>query len=205
MAASMPVGAGAPDILLVAFDPTLPFSNGLDRHSAEILAYLRVVGSARISTLAARFSFPPTQLEKLLIELRRNKAITIQKSTVKVSRRWRTILKSIIAVEAKASNWRRAMAQASRNQVFASKSFVAFPTSIAHNDVVLSAAREKGLGVISVGPDGTTNLVRSARRLSPRIWSYYYELAVNIGSTNRRTIRGFNNFPSGRRKGIPRV
>ena len=51
---SLPVGAGAPDILVVAYrDEVLRLGETTDRHIA-VLAYLRSVSSALPSTIASR-------------------------------------------------------------------------------------------------------------------------------------------------------
>ena len=74
-------------------------------------------------------------------------------------------------------DWRRAIDQATRNSIFAHRSYVALPARVARRITADRGLRTFGIGVLAVEGDGSLRVVKSARRGSPRVWQYYYELA----------------------------
>ncbi len=50
-AASLPLGAGVPDLVVVSYDPQVLALTHVDLTDAQILAYLRAVRKARLETI----------------------------------------------------------------------------------------------------------------------------------------------------------
>jgi hypothetical protein len=99
---------------------------------------------------------------------------------------WRDILPEIVTVEAKVSNWRRAVDQAGRNRLFAHRSYVALPTAAAKRMQGSDPVRAWGIGIIAVRDDGTVHVLRKARQHSPRVWTYYYQIALSTAGHSER-------------------
>jgi hypothetical protein len=98
---------------------------------------------------------------------------------------WRDVLPEIVTIEAKIKNWQEAVEQAARNRVFAHRSFVALPESLARRVRSEGILQRLGLGLLSVGDDLGTRISRRARRHRPRVWSYYYKLATLLATDVR--------------------
>ncbi|MBV8674987.1 MAG: hypothetical protein JOZ33_16275 [Acidobacteriaceae bacterium] len=176
-AASLPLGAGIPDLLVVSYEPEVFALANIALEDAELLAYLRAVGKARLDTIAQRIGRPPDMLSRRLYKLVEAEAIESSSNTFWLAPVWRHILPEIVTIEIKVSNWRRAIEQAARNRIFAHMSFVAVPERIAQRIRVEPSLRTLGIGLISVAEDGSAVTVRKPRRKRPLVWMYYYQLA----------------------------
>ncbi len=76
---------------------------------------------------------------------------------------WR--VKTIVAIEAKLSDWRNVVEQASDNALWADYSFIAMPgDGILRRDDVRAAVRDSRVGAISVHPDLGASVVARPRR-----------------------------------------
>ena len=73
---------------------------------------------------------------------------------------------SLVAVELKLRDWRRAVAQAGRYRLFAERSFVALPTSRV-NTALQAEARRNRVGVLAVDDDGSVDVVVAAPMSGP--------------------------------------
>lgn len=176
-AASLPLGAGIPDLVVVSYEPEVFALAKIGLEDAELLAYLRAVGKARLGTIAQRMGHSPDTLSRRLYRLVEAEAIESSANTFWLTPLWRHILPEIVTIEIKVSNWRRAVEQAARNRIFAHMSFVAVPERIAQRIRVEPSLRALGIGLISVAEDGSAVTVRRPRRRRPRVWMYYYQLA----------------------------
>lgn len=179
MGGSVPIGAGYPDIVSVWYDPqvmTLADFPALDGH---ILAYLRSVRHASAETIAQRLRSCSDVIEARMIELSET-AVVKKKSAnaFAISSVWRRILPEVVTVEAKVSDWQSALRQATRNQIFAHRSFVALPYSVAIRVAERSEFDLQGVGVIAVGECGDVQVIRGARKNRPSVWNYYFHLAA---------------------------
>lgn len=91
---------------------------------AQILAYLRAVGKARLDTIAHRVRQSPEKLSGRLYTLIEAEAVAASDNTFSLSPTWRQILPEIITIEIKVANWQRTVEQAARNRIFAHVSFL---------------------------------------------------------------------------------
>jgi hypothetical protein len=94
--------------------------------------------------------------------------------------RWRNVLSEIVCVEAKVNNWKIAIHQATRNLIFANRSFVALPENIAYRIKDETEFRKYGIGLLSVQKDNSIQVIRRARSTSPKVWFYYYNVARHL-------------------------
>jgi len=176
-AGSVPVGAGMPDLVVVRCEPRVFALANVPLPTAQILAYLRAVGSARVSTIASRVGQPEPVIIRCLDGLVEVQAVAAEASAYRLSPEWREILPEIATVEVKVANWKKALEQADRNSIFAHRSFVALPHSTALRVKREEAFQKTGVGLLAVGDDNEVQVIRRAVRRSPRVWSYYYQLA----------------------------
>ena len=176
-AASLPLGAGIPDLVVVSYEPQVFALASVELEGAEILAYLRAVGKARLDTIAERMGGSPGILSRRLYNLVEAEAVVSSSNTFSLTPVWRQILPEIVTIEIKVANWQRAIEQAARNRIFAHMSFVALPERVSQRVRTEPIFRTLGIGLISVADDGSAVTVRKPRRRSPAVWTYYYQLA----------------------------
>jgi hypothetical protein len=176
-AGSLPIGAGAPDLTVVACEPQVAGLTRTRQPDIHILAYLRTVRWARLETVQEKVRRPEEAVRECLNSLLEVGAISELSGTFSLVPIWRSILPSVTTIEVKVSDWRRAVAQANRNRIFAHQSFVALPESLADRVLREPVFSHLGIGVMSIGPQGKVVIHRRARKHRPRVWSYYYRLA----------------------------
>jgi hypothetical protein len=189
---SLPVGAGLPDITIVACGPEILRFSGIEIEGAEVLGYLRTVGRAYTETIRKRLGWDPERLDRVLNVLAAFEAVSDNQGVFSLSPAAREMVREVISVEAKFTNWRKAIAQAVRNSIFSQRSYIALPESVAKRVRGEQVFRERGIGLLSVRETGAVHRMRLARRHTPRVWVYYYQLAVtaanDLGGGN--AIRG---------------
>ena len=177
---SLPIGSGIPDLVIVAWKPKVLALAHVEMSVAEILAYLRTVGRARIDTISERLRKPECVLNCSLSGLAEHKVIVSESRLYSLAPEWKEILPEIISVEVKVKEWRRAVVQASRNTIFSHKSYVALPADVAERVRGEPEFSDQGIGLLSVDPNGGLEVIRKSRRRVPRVWAYYYRLAEVI-------------------------
>ncbi len=179
MGGSVPIGSGFPDLVSAWYDPRVLTITRADSPDGHILSYLRSVRHARFETIAQRLRYSYPLLESRMDVLENLNAVSrTPGDTFKLSKQWRDILPEVIAVEAKVTNWRSAFQQAIRNRVFAHRSFIALPDTVAQRVLDTPGFALHGIGVLSVGDWGSVSIRRSSRLSKPVVWGYYYRLAV---------------------------
>lgn len=190
---SRPIGAGAPDLVLLYLQPNVRAPLHEIDAVADVLAYLRVVRRAYARTLSTRLRLGEDIVECCLRQLTTIGALDQSGSTYALAKKYRSPFKEVIAIETKVDKWKDAVSQAARNRTFSNRSFVALPESQAR--LALSDPRVAmfGIGVLSISA-GTVKLVRRSRRSLPRVWRYYFDLF--LASTRNRdrayAVRGPN-------------
>lgn len=185
-AASVPLGAGIPDLVVVSYYPQVFGLADTKLSDAQILAYLRAVGKARLETIAERMRISPRELHSRLTCLVEASAVETSSNTFSLSPPWREILPEIITIEVKVSNWQRAAEQAARNRIFAHRSYVALPAKIARRVRAQALFSDLGIGLISVSEDDLASVIRKPRRTHPTVWTYYYHLASLLARSHTK-------------------
>ncbi|WP_148043596.1 hypothetical protein [Paracoccus methylarcula] len=175
---TVPVGAGVPDLLRASVLPEAVKLADADSASLAILGYLRAARRARLETIAERLGLNERSTLKKLDLLQTHGVIEQTRKTFNLAQRWQNILGDVSAIEVKVSDWKRAVAQASRNRIFAHRSFVALPEGVAKRVKDELAFSSLGLGLISIDDDGVSCVIKRARKSTPKSWTYYYTVAA---------------------------
>ncbi|RZM19831.1 MAG: hypothetical protein EOO88_36970 [Pedobacter sp.] len=183
---SVPIGAGMPDLLIASYNPEVFALAQIGLPDTQILGYLRAVKNARLETIVERVGKPKRMVTRCLNDLVEMDAIKSGPQTFALSPKWRTLLPEITAVEAKVSNWRRAIEQATRNSIFAHRSYVALPENVARRAFVESSFQSSGIGIISVADNDEATIIRRSRSFQPKVWYYYYQLAHLIANPGKK-------------------
>jgi len=174
----VPIGAGLPDLVSVWCEPHVVSLADFATTDGKILAYLRAVREARVETIADRVRGSRRGVQKKLEQFLEVEAVLLKHVDVfSLSPAWREVLPQIITIEAKISDWKRAVQQAARNRLFAHKSFVALPADVARRVRGSGMFGKLGVGVIAVGEAGDVRIVKRAPRHNTSVWSYYFQLA----------------------------
>lgn len=180
-AASLPVGAGIPDLVVASYSPQIFALAQLRDSNPYLLAYLRAVGPVRVETIAQRTGISVRAASQQVADLLEAQVILrLSARTFVLSPAWREILPEIVTIEVKISDWRRAVRQAARNRIFSHRSFVAVPARVAARIRTEAIFKQLGLGLISVSENSTVRLLRRPRRRRPTVWAYYYGVASAV-------------------------
>lgn len=174
------MGAGMPDLLAVSWDPRVVAIADPQVMDTSILAYLRAVGCARFDTIVNRLGRTAGNISNSLDALVRAAVVIHHQDRFSLDPAWRAILPEVVAIEAKVSDWRKAIAQAARNQLFSHRSFVALPISVAQRAAKADSINQLGIGILGVENDETITVVSKAIRKRPKVWAYYYQLAHHV-------------------------
>lgn len=184
---SVPLGSGFPDIVSAWYDPQVISLADFATEDGHILAYLRSVRRAKSRTVAEKLRYSNELVEEKIEALERFAIVDRHRpDSYSISAVWREILPEVITVEAKVRDWRAALQQAIRNGIFAHRSFVALPRRVAERIDQSSGFAIHGVGILSVDDDGCVEILREARRCSPRVWHYYFHLAAIAATDIRR-------------------
>lgn len=193
---SFTLGAGRPDILLASFDEQVTRLSEVDPQAHALLPYLRLAKRATAKTVAHRLGRSLKSTERALSQLVEARIASRRGATYSLTRRWQTIIPDIVAVEIKVGNWRRGLAQAARNRIFAHRSYLGLPESIARRVRKDKLFRAFGVGIIGITSSGRIHIVRAARRTKPKVWSYYFALAskaaAHLSRSRSRAVRRVN-------------
>ena len=184
-AASLPLGAGIPDLVVVSYNPQVFALAKVDLTDSQILAYLRAVGSANLETIAERMGASTKRVSRSLAVLVEAAAVLTTSESFTLSPIWRDILPEIITIEVKVSNWQKALEQAARNRIFGHRSFVALPDKVGQRVRSESLFQQLGIGLLGASEDENVRVLRRARRRQPCVWTYYYRLASFVARSSK--------------------
>lgn len=176
---NVPIGAGLPDVVSVWYDPQVVTLAGFESPDGHILAYLRSVRRACAETIAERLRFRPSVVENRLEWLENSGVIEREsEKCIAMLPAWRLILPEVVTIEAKVADWQSALQQAIRNRIFAHRSYVALPESIATRLDAAPGISKHGVGILAVSNAGDVHVHREARKSKPNVWNYYFHLAA---------------------------
>lgn len=182
IAGSLPVGAGAPDILVVGARKEVAHLRTSTRVGADILGYLSCVRRTSLTTLANRLQIRFAEASAEIDTLTEAGVIDSTNGVIRLDRSWRSVLPEVVSVEAKVSNWRKAFQQACRNRIFTHRSYVALPMSVALRTSAFPQWDAMGIGLIGVD-DERIQILLEAQLTKPLVWSYYYRVAYNMAKS----------------------
>lgn len=175
----VPIGAGLPDVVSVWYDPQVITLAEFESADGHILAYLRSVRRASSDTIAERLRFKTAMVESRMAWLENSEVVAREsENSFAILPVWRQILPEVVTIEAKVANWQSALQQAIRNRIFAHRSFVALPESVASRVTATPGFSQYGVGILAVGDSGHVWIHREARKSKPLVWNYYFYLAA---------------------------
>ena len=163
MLGEVQVGFVIPDLVFVC-SATAPEQPRFEFTGFEswIIADLLRARARRSETLAERIFARPERTAEALRRLERRGVVHRSSRAAFMLRDWFPRESEVFAVEAKLARWRDAVDQAAEYLGFANRSYVALPTeTIDRSDAILRACKKRGLGLLSVSPDGV-GLVRDS-------------------------------------------
>jgi hypothetical protein len=133
----------------------------------QILTHLYSSRLFRVGTIARTLCRAERQVVRLAAELQEAGLATISADRIRPRPLSQTFLaRNIVAIEAKVSNWRRALDQAIANTWFASESYILIPDSRVIQTAA-SAASEFGIGVLVFDGVVVKKVVQAACRGIP--------------------------------------
>lgn len=161
--AEVTVGSSIADLVLVARPPRrmISFSRPLTTAESVLLALLRVTGPVSVAKVERLLGIRSGCLltDPTLKWLTRRRVIRVRGRTVEVNKAWTRKL-HIVAVEAKLSRWRDALAQAATYRRYADRVFVALP---AHSAAIAfkhaHEFRAAGVGLLRVDHRNVRTLI----------------------------------------------
>jgi hypothetical protein len=177
------VGSCIPDLLLFFhIDDQTRESIQLTYFDASILAAILEAGSIGLPGLSDRLFSRPEELQPKLDRLVRLELVSVRAGGAYGLRRG--VLPQnvrIVAVEAKLSRWRSAIAQAREYFGFANESYIAMPADALRTNVTaLDACAKAGVGVIVVDGSGAMVLLE-AEKTQPRSPAWVRLVSNTVG------------------------
>lgn len=180
LAGSVPIGAGIPDLILAVYEPSVFALANSDISTTKILAFLRSVKCARLDTIIQRVQKPKRVIEQEIDKLLTSQIVMCESDVFYISPLWKEILPEIITIEVKVSNWKKAIQQATRNQIFSHRSYIALPYNLAHKIKSNRSFQYSGIGLLSIRDEENIAILKQSRSTRPLVWSYYYRVALYI-------------------------
>jgi len=194
-AASLPIGAGKPDLIIAEVEPEIIALANIELSATKVMAYLRAIHKARASTIASKMNKPRVQIVKSLDSLLNVGAIKEEGGNFSLASSWRNILPIVTCIEVNIADWRRVLNQAVRNSIFSHYSYVALPESVANRVLEEPGFFRYGIGILSVSKLESVTLLRRSKLRSPKVWSYYYQLASTIARQSNGEKIDLPNYP----------
>jgi predicted transcriptional regulator len=156
---------------------------GLTQHDLRLFQHISNVRGTTVNDMALALRWGVTDLRRAVTAL--EAAGLVSETTRRVRARSLSdifLARQIIAIEAKMSDWRRAIDQAIANTWFASHSYILLPERPLGVDL-LKAAERNGIGVLTFDGEQTRTRLRAvARRLPASYGSWLiHESALRIG------------------------
>lgn len=176
----MPVGSGIPDIVAFCSDARISPTFRPHELDSAILAFVREKSSARCSAVMRQFASIDAEYLISRIEcLAVNGLLETSEDPIMLNKSYNGITQQVVTVEVKISNWKIALKQAKRNQLFSTRAFVALPQQTACR---IAKSKEftdlTSIGILSVDDDGEVDCIHSGRTLEPVLWSYFYSIML---------------------------
>ena len=162
---------GYPDLVLVCLARQrslfLPPRKRLTVAHAKVLHHLHLMRGEAIDILCECLNLPSRQMDILAEELvnaglARFRGDDLVPTALKTS----FPTKRIIAIEAKLTNWRKALHQAAANTWFASESWILIPPRRTYESII-STAGELGVGILTYDPTGMRTILPPVTRGLP--------------------------------------
>ncbi len=184
--AYVPIGASRPDILVADYHPDIASLCDIPAPATKLLGCLKMMPRARVKTLSSVAGMKEKIVSDYLTTLSMVGVVIKHSNSYSLASHWRNILPTVISIELKVKNWRKAVYQAITNRAFTHMTFIALPSRMAERVKSEEVLSRFGIGVLSISEDRNVKLIRKARRSKPQVWPYYYRLASYLASDFKR-------------------
>ena len=180
-----------PDLVVVRCEPRVFALANVPLPNAQILAYLRAVGCARASTIANRLGQSEPVIIRCLDGLIEVHAVAAEANAYRLSPEWREILPRLQPWKSKLPTGKRRWSRQ------AGIAFLPTSHSSPSPKTRLGELGEKrhfrrlGLEFLGISDDNEVQVIRRPVRRSPRVWSYYYQLAYFAAKDLQGTRHAF--------------
>jgi hypothetical protein len=159
--------SGAPDILLLRMNQrdgqTSPM---LSEQELKLLHFVSSRPITHVSDLCDLLCWTPRVADRVITSLQGTQFLTLDRDRLRPTHKARLFLaREIVAIEAKIGEWKRAIAQAQRNQWFASQSYVLLKGGVSPS--AIHAAIDVGVGILHFDGERARVLVKSERARLP--------------------------------------
>jgi hypothetical protein len=156
---------GLPDLVAVYMSRKLPELTPkrlrLNDAHIRVLHGLHMLSSISLEEMSLLLRIVPRKLERLADDLSEAGLITFRSGILAPEKLSRSFaVKHIVAIEAKISNWSKALEQAAANRWFASQSFILIPPSRSLARIA-DRATELGVGVLVFEDNRVNKIVES--------------------------------------------
>lgn len=175
--AYLPLGSSRPDLLIAAYHPDISSLCDIPISATKILGCLKVIPRARAATLSAMTGIHAKQTVDYLGALEMVGVVKKQSQSYTLTHSWRNILPTVLSIELKVKDWRKAVYQAITNRTFTHMSLIALPESVATRIRNERVILKYGIGILSISDNCGAQIIRKPRRSKPQVWPYYYRLA----------------------------
>lgn len=181
IACSPRIGAGMPDVLFAYYNPEVYALTGREFSHTQLLAFLRAMRGAQLDSILIHLKYSEKNLRRYLEELINVNVIEQYDSNYYLTKTWLNIIPTIVTVEIKVQDWRRAVSQASRNKIFSNQSYVALPKAVSDRVKNDPTFVDHGIGLLSIENESVHKEIEAAQT-QPQIWEYYYRLALLLAN-----------------------
>jgi hypothetical protein len=187
--AGVQVGMRIPDLLLFSGAPTEGWVPAkLSYFDCTIVSAAMDAGPLTVADLAERTYSAPHEISVRVNKLVRFGLLASRSGERFDARRSALPKIKIIAIEAKLSRWKEALAQAVHYLSFANESYVAMPaTTIRRNIPALDACAREGVGVLAVD-SLSTDVVLAAQPARPQSAEWVRVLSTCVGLAQSKTL-----------------
>lgn len=177
----VPVGSGVPDIAFVSYSKSFENRFRPEAVDADLLAFIRSSGETALESMVSRFrNSVPEEIESRLSKLAYAGLISSDNGRYTLGSWWGQNEIKLVTIEAKVSHWKKAVAQAHRNRLFSTHTFVALPENVAERVKNEPEWRAFAIGLLSIHPDGDVECLLPGEQFVPSLWSYYYSVILDV-------------------------
>ena len=159
--------SGAPDLLLLRLSEKSDCSSiPLSERELKLLQFLSSKQRVQIGDLVDLLCWPPRSAQAVVSALESKGFLTVNNNSLTLTFEAKAfVAREIVAIEAKVSDWKRALVQAQRNHWFASQSYVLLQGSVSAS--AMDSAADTGVGILHFDGRRAKVLVRAERNRLP--------------------------------------
>ena len=193
-------GLGRADLIAVTLDmrvveerlehrvPRIPI-----RTLLRIMRLLERKGELHIEELSTKLGYSPHYIKKIVSYVN-PLYLSRQNGVVRKIRDYEPFVREMIAIEVKVGDWRSGLIQADTYLLATNKAYLAIYNGNFHRipDEVLEWAKQRGIGILTVGKNGRVEEKLAAMNAGPKSMPAYYVVAESLWEKILRTSIHFS-------------